>query len=30
LNYFAELIDLTAYFFQTPNQEIEIKENEIL
>jgi len=30
LNYFQELINLTTYFFQRPNTEIEIKENYIL
>jgi nondiscriminating glutamyl-tRNA synthetase len=30
LNYFQELIELTSFFFQRPNVEIEIKENQIL
>lgn len=29
LNYFAALIDLTSYFFQRPNNEVRIKENEV-
>ncbi|KLL04684.1 MAG: glutamyl-tRNA synthetase [Mycoplasmataceae bacterium RV_VA103A] len=30
LNYFAELINLTTYFFQRPTQKIKIEENELL
>ncbi|WNE41177.1 MAG: Glutamate--tRNA ligase 1 [Mycoplasmataceae bacterium] len=30
LNYFQELVELTSFFFQRPNKEIEIKENELL
>jgi nondiscriminating glutamyl-tRNA synthetase len=30
LNYFQELIELTSCFFQRPNAEVEIKENQIL
>ncbi|WNE40063.1 MAG: Glutamate--tRNA ligase 1 [Mycoplasmataceae bacterium] len=30
LNYFQELVELTSCFFQRPNLEIKIKENEIL
>jgi len=30
LNYFQELVELTHYFFQRPNPQIEVKESEVL